>query len=87
MWGVSRGLSWLAMNVDGSGGGVRMAVAAGRAVSLGDGVAVGWNCASAVSKAWVSAALISGVGAEAGWQAVRRERNKKREGRSEKRKG
>ena len=84
--GISSGLSWLATNVEGSAGGVRMAVAVGTGVSLGMGVAVGCNPASAVSKAWVITILISCVGTGAGWQALSRtERRKKREVRCEKR--
>jgi len=48
---------------------VRTAVAVGTGVSLGTGVAVGCKRATAVSNAWVSAALISGVGGGAGWHA------------------
>jgi hypothetical protein len=67
-------LSWLATKVAGSAGGVRAVVAAGMGVSVGTAVPVGCSCANAVSKAWVSAALRSGVGAdgEAGWQEVRK---------------
>ena len=73
-------MSWPATNIAGSGGGVRMAVAAGTGVSVGTGVAVGCNCANAVWKACVSATLISGVGADAGaaWQAVRRVARRKK---------
>ena len=39
--------------VDGSAGGVRMAVGGGAGVSVGIGVAVGWDAARAVSYAWV----------------------------------
>jgi hypothetical protein len=58
------------MNVDGSEGGVRTAVAGGMGVSLGTGVPAGCSCATAVSKACVSAALISGVEAGPAWQAL-----------------
>ena len=66
-------MSWLATNVSGSAGGVRTVVATGRGVSVGTDVPVGWSCANAVWKACVSAALISGVGADgaAGWHAAR----------------
>ena len=55
----------LSLKVDGSAGGVRIAVGSGRGVSLGMEVAVGCNCANAVSTARVRAALISGVGGDA----------------------
>ena len=77
--GVSRGLSWLATKAAGSAGGVRTAVAAGTGVSPGREVAVDCNPANAVSKACVSAGLMSGVDGGAGWQAVRIvKRSKKR---------
>ena len=49
-------------------------VAAGTGVSLGKPVAVGCRTARAVSNACVNAALISGVGTDAGagWQALSR---------------
>ena len=57
--------------MDGSAGGVRTAVAVGMGVSLGMGVAVGCRCATAVSKACVSAALMSGVEAGVAWHALK----------------
>ena len=68
MCGVSRGFSWLATNVAGRAGGVRTTVGEGTGVSLGTGLAVGCRLANAVPMACVSAALISGVGADA-WVA------------------
>ena len=62
----------------GSAGGVRGIVAVGMGVSVICGVAVGaLICATAVSNAAVSAALISVVGA-AGWQAARSVANRLR---------
>ena len=72
------------MNVDGSEGGVRTAVAGGMGVSLGTGVPAGCSCATAVSKAWVSAALMSGVEAGVAWQALNSMANKLAEAKSEK---
>jgi hypothetical protein len=73
---VSSGFKRLVTNVEGSAGGVRTAVAEGTGVSLGRGDAVGCNCANAVWNAWVNAAFISGVVAEAGWQALNKIRIK-----------
>src|SRR4030067_559713 len=63
--GVSSGFSWLATNVAGSAGGVRMAVAAGTGVSVETGVAEGCSAARAVAKACVYTEFTSGVGEDA----------------------
>ena len=65
----------------GKAGGVRGAVAVGIGVSAGTGVSVGWLfwliCATAVSKAAVSATFVSGVAA-AGWHEARNAVNRLR---------